>query len=73
MSGRYTLAEVLAVARIHPFYNEDVQYPPDREAIQKARLRTMGEKDRNLQKQPLLHKKALYGPRQPLSWTHNAY
>ncbi|PKY05710.1 hypothetical protein P168DRAFT_341261 [Aspergillus campestris IBT 28561] len=60
MSDRYTLAEVLAVAQIHPFYNEKVQYPPDTEAIQQARLRTIGATDVNLHKQPLLHKKALY-------------
>jgi hypothetical protein len=45
---RYSLAEVLAIARIHPFYLEDIKYPPDTDTIQ-AVLR-----------QPLLQKKSIY-------------
>lgn len=35
----YTLADVLSVADIHPFYNPDVQYPPDATIVQQARDR----------------------------------
>ncbi|KAJ5435621.1 hypothetical protein N7445_006506 [Penicillium cf. griseofulvum] len=57
---RYQLAEVLAVAKIHPFYNPDVDYPPDADTIQ--RLRELIDQKANpaLQEQPLLDKKTLY-------------
>ncbi|KAK3291399.1 uncharacterized protein B0H64DRAFT_366614 [Chaetomium fimeti] len=32
----FSLHEVLAVARIHPFYSAQIQYPPDSKAIQNA-------------------------------------
>jgi phenylacetate-coenzyme A ligase PaaK-like adenylate-forming protein len=58
----YTLADVLAVADIHPFYDPDVQYPPDATIVQQARDRateTLSDviqlKDRQL-----LWKKDLY-------------
>lgn len=34
--GPYSLAEVLAVAKLHPFYNPEAVYPPDPLAIEKA-------------------------------------
>ncbi|KAK4940751.1 hypothetical protein LTR66_014882 [Elasticomyces elasticus] len=56
----YQLAEVLAVAEIHPFYNPDFVYPADTETIQ--RLRELIDKKAKpaLQEQPLLNKKTLY-------------
>lgn len=56
---RYQLAEVLAVAKIHPFYNPDVDYPPDTDTVQ--RLRELIDQKANpaLQEQPLLNKKTL--------------
>ena len=32
----FSLREVLAVARIHPFYAPQVQYPPDSKRVQEA-------------------------------------
>jgi hypothetical protein len=32
-----SLAQVLAVAKIHPFYTRDVVYPPDAETVKVAR------------------------------------
>jgi hypothetical protein len=32
----FPLSDVLAVAKIHPFYNPTAEYPPDPEAIQSA-------------------------------------
>lgn len=32
----FSLNEILAIARIHPFYTAHVQYPPDVETIQAA-------------------------------------
>ena len=34
--GHYSLAEVLAVAKLHPFYNPEAVYPPDALAIEEA-------------------------------------
>ncbi|KAJ5823600.1 hypothetical protein N7447_005940 [Penicillium robsamsonii] len=57
----YTLAEVLAVAKKHPFYNPEIVYPADEETIQKLRELVI---DQNVipefQEQPLLGKKTLY-------------
>ena len=35
-SNVFSLREVLAVAKIHPFYADQVRYPPDTKAIQAA-------------------------------------
>ncbi|KAL4786816.1 hypothetical protein BJX76DRAFT_71627 [Aspergillus varians] len=52
---------ILAVAQIHPFYNQDVEYPPDQEAIQQAlRLVEKGGHEASLEQFPLLTKKDLY-------------
>ncbi|KAL4798671.1 hypothetical protein BDV19DRAFT_11147 [Aspergillus venezuelensis] len=52
----YSLSEVLAIARIHPFYNENIQYPPDASAIQTT-LSNLTSYD--LLAQPLLEKKSI--------------
>ncbi|KAI1825999.1 hypothetical protein F4861DRAFT_146430 [Xylaria intraflava] len=57
----YSLQEVLAVAKIHPFYNQDVAYPPDAGAVQIATEQAGNESaEANLQLQPLLWKSQLY-------------
>ena len=38
----YTLADVLAVAKIHPFYS-DAKYPPGDEAVRAARKKAAAE------------------------------
>ena len=56
----YSLADVLAVARIHPFYVTHVQYPPDAQTIRTARERAARElAEADLKAQPLLRKKDL--------------
>lgn len=55
----YSVADVLAVAKIHPFYS-DAQYPPDDDTIQKAREQAaLAFREGDLQAQPLLRKKDL--------------
>ncbi|KAJ6189765.1 hypothetical protein N7519_004673 [Penicillium mononematosum] len=57
----YTLAEVLAVAKTHPFYNPDIVYPADAETIESLRKTVTDQKEKpRLQDQPLLEKKTLY-------------
>ncbi|KAK7428403.1 hypothetical protein QQZ08_005022 [Neonectria magnoliae] len=59
--SNHSLAEVLAVAKIHPFYVSDVQYPPGAHIVQGIRERVAREPtEANLQAQPLLRKKDLY-------------
>lgn len=56
----YSLAEVLAVAKNHPFYNENVLYPADSQTVTKFQDSARSkEKDLDLQQQPLLDKKTL--------------
>jgi hypothetical protein len=56
----YTLAEVLAVAKTHPFYNPDIVYPADAETIESLRKAVTDQKAKpELQEQPLLEKKTL--------------
>ncbi|EFY84256.1 hypothetical protein MAC_09701 [Metarhizium acridum CQMa 102] len=56
----YTLSDVLAVAKSHPFYDRDVQYPADSETIQKLREDSREQLTRaSLKLQPLLRKKDL--------------
>jgi hypothetical protein len=57
---RYSLAEVMAIAKLHPFYNEDIRYPPNQDEI--STLRQLGidqKKEYNIQHQQLLLKKTL--------------
>lgn len=56
----YSLAEVLAVAKTHPFYNPDIVYPADAETIQGLRKSAIDQKVKpELQDQPLLEKKTM--------------
>ncbi|KAF4994689.1 hypothetical protein FDECE_13045 [Fusarium decemcellulare] len=57
----YSTTDVLTVARIHPYYNSDVQYPSSREKIQAAREKAAEDpKGYDLTAQPLLWKTPLY-------------
>ncbi|KAL2190917.1 hypothetical protein L209DRAFT_24694 [Thermothelomyces heterothallicus CBS 203.75] len=59
--GAYSLNEVLAVARIHPFYNPAVQYPPDEECIRAVlELAAKEQSAPDLGRVPLTTKKDLY-------------
>ncbi|KAK6593629.1 hypothetical protein H4I95_11418 [Botrytis cinerea] len=57
----YSLAEVLAVAENHPFYNESILYPADSKTVTKLQESAISKaKEINFQQQPLLDKKVLY-------------
>ncbi|POR38335.1 Uncharacterized protein TPAR_01456 [Tolypocladium paradoxum] len=57
----YSFVDVLAVAKIHPFYVPDIQYPPDAETIRVVRERAAKEPTKvDLRSQPLRRKKDLY-------------
>ncbi|KAF5982987.1 hypothetical protein FBULB1_4031 [Fusarium bulbicola] len=59
-SPTYSLADVLAVARIHPFHSS-AQYPPDEDIIQYAREEAASKYERpDLKSWPLLRKANLY-------------
>ncbi|KAJ5301907.1 hypothetical protein PENANT_c062G04959 [Penicillium antarcticum] len=59
--GTYSLSQVLEVAKIHPFYNKNVEYPPDSTAVQKALELAAGDsKEQDLNVLPLLQKENLY-------------
>ncbi|THC96580.1 hypothetical protein EYZ11_003920 [Aspergillus tanneri] len=62
MAGeRFCLAEVLAVAKMHPFYNPEIQYPPDANAIRAAREWIVGNApEADIRAQPLLQKNDIY-------------
>ncbi|KAK8023486.1 hypothetical protein PG991_006725 [Apiospora marii] len=56
----YSLADVLAVAKVHPFYSNS-QYPPSDEAIREIRRHaSLQPIVTDLRKQPLLFKEDLY-------------
>jgi hypothetical protein len=56
----FSLHEVLAVAKIHPFYAPQVQYPPDPKGVQDALdSATSQQPDAHLQLLPLTTKKSL--------------
>ncbi|KAF6804232.1 hypothetical protein CPLU01_16070, partial [Colletotrichum plurivorum] len=55
----YSLAGVLSVAKIHPFYSRS-QYPPDDDGVRVAREQGASITDADLTTQPLLRKKDLY-------------
>ncbi|CAG7952374.1 unnamed protein product [Penicillium salamii] len=59
-TARYQLADILAVAKVHPFYNPDSVYPADTEMIEKIRELIDRQSKPVLQEQPLLTKKTLY-------------
>lgn len=55
----YSLADVLAVAKVHPFYSNS-QYPPSDEAIREIRRHaSLQPIVTDLRKQPLLFKEDL--------------
>ncbi|KAF2968959.1 hypothetical protein GQX73_g4599 [Xylaria multiplex] len=57
----YSLRDVLSVAKIHPFYCQEREYPPDAHAIQIARQEAVEESaEADLKLFPLLWKKHLY-------------
>ncbi|PHH60873.1 hypothetical protein CDD81_1078 [Ophiocordyceps australis] len=59
--GPFSLKEVLAVARIHPFYTKDAEYPPDAEAVEAALSLSETDQDAlKLESWPLVHKTTLY-------------
>ncbi|PQE22033.1 AMP-dependent synthetase and ligase protein [Rutstroemia sp. NJR-2017a BBW] len=58
---RYSLAEVMAIAELHPFYNGDVKYPLTLAEISNLQeLGVVQKKEHNIKHQPLLRKKTLY-------------
>ncbi|KAF5706283.1 cystathionine gamma-synthase [Fusarium mundagurra] len=59
-SPTYSLADILAVARVHPFYCS-TQYPPDEPAIQRAREEAASKYEPpDLKSWPLLRKNDLF-------------
>lgn len=57
----YSLGEVLAVAETHPFYNEDIQYPPEEKLIQELKEKALKDEaaKNKLNVWPLIWKKNL--------------
>lgn len=57
----YSLGEVLAVAEIHPFYKEDIQYPPEEKLIRELREKALTDETakKKLNVWPLTWKKSL--------------
>jgi hypothetical protein len=56
----FSLEEVLAVAKRHPFYAPSVQYPPHRDAILAIREQVAAQlRASDLSSQPLLWKSSL--------------
>lgn len=57
----HSLGEVLAVAQSHPFYKEEIQYPPDEEVIRELREKALEEKgaEEKLNLWPIIWKKNL--------------
>ena len=56
----FSLAEILAVTKLHPFYNSQVKYPPSKEVLSAACEEAKQHPEHaNLQAHPLLHKKDL--------------
>ncbi|KAF7557974.1 hypothetical protein G7Z17_g265 [Cylindrodendrum hubeiense] len=60
LESGHSLVDVLAIAKIHPFYVSDVQYPPDAHAIRATRDKAAkNPAESDLRAQPLLRKKDL--------------
>lgn len=59
MDTGYTLSQVLAVAKVHPFYSPDVEYPPSPEEVREIVKQTRNE-DVDLTRIPLVTKEKLY-------------
>lgn len=61
-TSTFTLAEILAVAKVHPFYSNS-PYPPNDEAICEIKQHSaLHPVEADLSKQPLLFKNDLYEP-----------
>ncbi|KAF2827755.1 hypothetical protein CC86DRAFT_438506 [Ophiobolus disseminans] len=57
----FTLADILAIANIHPFYACNVKYPPDADTIRMARERASEDTaELDLKSQPALWRSTLY-------------
>ncbi|KAI9046319.1 uncharacterized protein KD926_004157 [Aspergillus affinis] len=57
---QYSLADVLSIAQIHPFYRADIQYPPDADAIHHVLSSATKPQGSDILIQPLLEKKSIY-------------
>lgn len=56
----FSLAEILAVAKVHPFYRSDATYPPSPETVAAIKAEVAKESSNTiLANQPLLWKKSL--------------
>jgi hypothetical protein len=55
----FLLSEVLAVAKLHPFYAPDVQFPPTAKDVQSARERANSGTLASVSSRNLLYKKDL--------------
>lgn len=58
-SSGYSLSEILTIAKVHPFYNPSVQYPPDVASVLQGVRDDAAESTADiadLQAQPLLWK-----------------
>lgn len=58
----YQLSEVLAIAKVHPFYVGENQYPPDQETVRVLREEAKKEKraaNDDLTSRPIIWKKDL--------------
>ena len=59
MDTGFTLSQILAVAKVHPFYSLDVEYPPSPEEVQQIASQTQNEHV-DLARIPLVTKERLY-------------
>ena len=59
-SGPYPLTDILAVARVHPFYSQE-EYPPTAETLSQVLLKSKEEAGSTLElnSMPLLRKETL--------------
>lgn len=61
MAETYTLSQVVSVARVHPFYCPDVEYPPLPEAVRQiASKNDSGDGNFDLNVVPLITKDELF-------------
>ncbi|EHK47238.1 uncharacterized protein TrAtP1_010106 [Trichoderma atroviride] len=64
----YSLGEVLVVAETHPFYKEEIQYPPEENIIRELREKALTNEaaEKRLRVWPIIWKKNLYNTIQRL-------
>lgn len=57
----YSLGEVLVVAETHPFYKEEIQYPPEENIIRELREKALTNEaaEKRLRVWPIIWKKNL--------------